>query len=313
MPRRAWILLALLAAIWGASYMFIKVALDDGLSEPFIVFARTLLGAAVLIPLAIKRDALRALRGSIAALTLLVVIQIVVPFLLITAGENHISSSMAGILVSSAPIFTALLAIRLDQAERSRGWALVGVVVGMLGVVLLFGLDLSGDAMAILGGGMVLLASLGYAVGGLTIKRRFGDVQPVGLAAASMALAALITAPFAAISAPTEIAAGSVGALLALGAGGTGIAFFLFYTLIAEVGPARASVVAYVAPGFAVAYGVTLLGESLTLGAIAGLLLILAGSWLGAEGRLPRWLGPFTRLSRSGPSRSSAPAPARAR
>jgi drug/metabolite transporter (DMT)-like permease len=154
---------------------------------------------------------------------------------------------------------------------------------------------------------MILVASAGYALGALYLKRRMQGVQPAAVAAATMGVSALLTLPVALADLPSAAGADSVSALLALGALGTGIAFLVFYTLIKEVGPARASIVAYLAPGFAVGYGVALLDESITAGTIAGLVLILAGSWLGAEGRLPG------RLSRSAPSRSSAPAPARAR
>jgi drug/metabolite transporter (DMT)-like permease len=123
-----------------------------------------------------------------------------------------------------------------------------------------------------------------------------------------MLVAAIVTLPLL-IAAPPDASIGldALGSLIALGVGGTGLAFILFYTLIADVGPRRAAIVSYVAPAFSIAYGVVLLGESLGPGAIAGLVLILAGSWLGAEGRLPG----RPRVSRSGPSRSSAPAPAR--
>ena len=123
-----------------------------------------------------------------------------------------------------------------------------------------------------------------------------------------MLVAAAVTAPLL-VASPPAAAPGfdAIASLVALGVGGTGIAFVLFYTLIAEIGPARAAMVSYVAPAFSIVYGVVLLGESLTIASVAGLGLILAGSWLGAQGRLPGF------LSRSGPSRSSAPAPARAR
>jgi drug/metabolite transporter (DMT)-like permease len=302
-------MMGVLAALWGASYMFIKVALDD-VSEPFIVFSRTLLATAVLAPLAIRSDAFAALRGRWRWVVVVAVVQIAAPFLLITFGENHISSSMAGILVSSAPIFTALIAIRFDHEERSHGWALVGVVTGILGVGLLFGVDLSTEATAVAGGLMVLLASFGYAAGALTMKARLGDAQPVGLAAATMGVSTLLTAPFAAASLPGGAGADTIGSLIVLGAGGTGIAFLLFYTLIADVGPARASIVAYLAPVFSVIYGVALLDEGFSVASAAGLLLILAGSWLGAEARLPSRRG---RLNRTEPSRSTAPAPVRVR
>src|SRR4051794_7812079 len=300
--------MAITAALWGASYMFIKVALDGGLSEGFIICARTLLGAAVLVPLGLRAGALPMLRERKGWTVALALAQVIVPFGLITFGENHVPSSLAGILVASAPLFVALLAIRLDPEERSRGWGLVGVVLGMVGVVLLFGVDLSGDAETIVGGLMIVGAGLCYAIAVLIVKRGFTGVPPVGVAASSMVISALAWLPFALLSLPSHApGADTVLSMLALGAGGTGIAFLFFYNSIAEVGPARASVVAYVAPAFAVVYGVALLGEDLTLGTVGGLILILAGSWLAAQGRLPR------PLSRSAPSRSSAPEPARAR
>jgi drug/metabolite transporter (DMT)-like permease len=286
--RRAWLLMGLLSTTWGASYLFIKVALDGGIEPAFIVFARLVLAALVLVPIALHAGAAAALRGRFVAILVMAIVHVSVPFLLITYGESHIASSLTGILVSAAPIFTVLLAMRFDDEERPRGIALAGVVLGILGVVLLFGVDLSGDATAIAGGLMVLLASFGYAVGGLYLKARLGGVPPVGVAAATMVVSAVLLAPAALLALPSQMPSGkAIGALLALGAGGTGVAFLIFYTLIAMIGPGRASLVAYIAPGFAVVYGVWLLSEPLTAGSVLGLVLILAGSWIAAEGRMP--------------------------
>ena len=301
--------MALLAATWGASYMFIKVGLRD-FSAGFIVCARTALAALVLLPVAIRRDALRDLRGHGWNILVLALLQIVAPFLLITVGEGHIPSALAGILVASAPIFTALIAPLIDQEERARGWALVGVAVGILGVALLFGVDLSGDSKALIGGLMVLVAGLCYGLGGLELKRRMTGPQPAGIAAATMATSALLTLPLALLAPPHSAGLDSIASLLALGALGTGLAFLIFYTLIAEVGPGRASLVAYLAPGFSVGYGVAVLGESITAGTVAGLALILAGSYLGAEGRLPWRRAPAGRDgTASAPGAARQPAP----
>jgi len=283
--------------------MFIKVAIDD-VSPIIVVWVRLVLAALVLLPIAHSRGALAELRPHLPTILLLSVVQVAAPFLLITFGEQHIASALAGILVASAPIFTALLAFRLDREELATGWRLVGIMVGIVGVVLLFGVDLSGDSAALLGGLMVLLASLGYAIGPLQMKRRLQGVQPVGIAAATMTAAALLLTPAVPFAWPSDAPGiDTVASLLVLGAGGTGVAFLIFYTLIAEIGPGRATVVAYIAPGFSVVYGVVLLGESFTAGTAAGLMFILAGSWLAAGGR----------VSRSGLSRSTVPAPARAR
>jgi drug/metabolite transporter (DMT)-like permease len=304
-PRRSLILLVATAALWGASYLFIKVALDE-LPEGTIVFLRVLLGAAVLVPLAAHAGALGATRGRWRWLTVITLVQVVAPFLLIVFGENHVPSALAGILVSSAPIFTALLAARFDHSERLRGWSAVGIVLGIAGVVLLFGADLSGSGDAIGGGLMILLASLCYAIGSLLIKHRAAGIPPVAVAASNMALASLLTLPLLVAAPPSEAPSlEAIGSLLALGAGGTGVAFLWYYLLLAELGPGRASVIAYVAPAFSVVYGALLLDEAVTAGTVGGLALILAGSYLAVAGG--------RRLSRSEPSRSTAPAPVRAR
>jgi drug/metabolite transporter (DMT)-like permease len=303
--RRSWTLLFATAALWGASYLFIKVALKE-LPEGTIVFVRVLLGAAVLVPLAARAGALGATRGRWTWLIVITLVQVVAPFLLIVYGENHVPSALAGILVSSAPIFTALLAMRFDHAERLRGWSFAGIVLGIAGVVLLFGADLSGSGDAIGGGLMILLAALCYASGSLLIKHRATGVPPVAIAASNMAVASLVTLPLVLATPPSDAPSlKAAAALLALGAGGTGVAFLWYYLLIAELGPGRASVLAYVAPAFSVVYGAVLLDEAITLGTVGGLTLILAGSYLAVAGG--------RRLSRSGPSRSTAPEPARAR
>src|SRR3954454_21070830 len=287
--------MAALAALWGASYLFIKIALDD-LSPVALVFVRTALGAVVLIPVALRRGAFRAARAHLGTLAFIAAVQIAGPFLLITAGEQHIASSMAGILVASAPIWTAILAALFVPEERLPPLGLAGVAVGIVGVGLLLVVDLGGGD-ALLGGALILLASLGYAIGALTAKRRLSDVPVVGLVATIMSLSALFLVPFLPFAAPSHAPGlDTIASLVALGAGGTGVAFLIFYVLNADIGPGRASLVAYIAPGFSVVYGVTLLGETFTAAAAAGLALILLGSWLAAGARVRR------RLSRSAPS-----------
>jgi drug/metabolite transporter (DMT)-like permease len=279
-------LLLLLASIWGASYMFIKIGLRD-LSAPMVACVRITLAAAVLVPVAASARALRAVRGRVGTIAIVGAVQVAGPFLLIGLGEQEISSALAGILVATAPIFTAVLAIRFDHEERSEGIRLLGIVIGIAGVVGLFGIDLSGSGSAVLGGLAVVLASLGYAVGGFLVKHRLGHAPPIGVAAWVMVAGTIWLLPAAVITAPSSAPAlGPVAAVAALGVVGTGLAFAIFYTLIGRVGPARSFIVAYLAPGFAVVYGALLLDERITAGIVAGLALILAGSWLAVEGRL---------------------------
>ncbi len=297
MDRRNWTLLLILAAIWGSSYLFINIGLRE-FSPAMVVFIRVALGAAVLVPIAWRRGALAGARPFWALLIVLALVQMVGPFLLIAEGQQQISSSLAGVLVGSVPIFGAILAIFFDQEERSDGLRGVGVLIGIVGVALLFGVDLSGSTALLLGGAAVVTASVGYAAGGLIVKQRLGSVQPIAVAAAVIALSTVLVAPYAIASAPSQAPTiGPVAALLALGLLGTGLAFAIFYELLATVGPSRTFIVTYLAPGFAVAYGAVLLDESIGLATLAGLGLILAGSYLAVQGRLP-WV---RSAARSGP------------
>ena len=287
MDRRAWFWLLTLGAIWGASYMFIEFGLRD-LSPGMVAFLRVALAAAVLLPVAASQGALRGVRPYAGWLALVGLIQVAGPFVLIAAGQEEISSSLAGILVASAPLFTAVLAIWVDQAERSQGLRLVGILAGFGGVALLLGVDLGGSGAELVGGLLVVLASLGYAIGGFLVKLRLAGVKPVGMSALVLSASTVALAPLAIATAPSEMPGfGPLAAVAALGVLGTGAAFVIFYWLISTVGPARAFIVTYIAPASAVVYGATLLSESITVATIGGLALILTGSWLAAEGRIP--------------------------
>jgi drug/metabolite transporter (DMT)-like permease len=300
--RRSWILLLTLSALWGSSYLFIKLALEDDVGPAVIVSVRTALAALVLLPLAAHRDALGGLRANVAPILLLAVVQMGGPLLLIAAGEQHVSSSLTGILVATAPIFTFLLAFAQEGQERASGVSLGGVAIGLGGVALLLGLDSGGGGAALAGGLMIVAASLGYGIGGWVVKRRVRDVQPVAMVGATAAVAALLTAPAALLSLPSQLPGFKASAsLIVLGVLCTGAAFVIFYSLVSSDGPARASLVGYIAPGFSVAYGVTLLSESFTVMTAAGLVAITGGSWLAAEGRWP-W------AARSAPAGGELPA-----
>lgn len=287
MDRRSWTLLIVLGAIWGASFLLIEIGLRD-LAPGLLAWTRIALAAAVLMAFARASGALSGLRQRVPAVMVLAAVQVAGPFLLIAAGQQEITSSLAGILMTTAPIFGAVLAVWVDHEERSSGLRLVGVILGFVGVLVLLGLDLDGSALALLGGLAVVLAGLGYAVGGFIIKHRFGEYQPLGVAAAVMTGSAVWLTPAAIASVPSAApAAGPLLAVVALGVVGTGLAFAIYYELFATVGPARTLIVAYLIPGFAVLYGALLLDEAVTAVTLAGLTLILAGSWLAAEGRMP--------------------------
>lgn len=309
MIRRNWILLLALAALWGASYLFIEIGLDD-LSPAAIVFARTALAALVLLPFAIHSGGMAPLWRRAPGLVVLGAVQVAAPFLLISAGQRHIASSLAGILVAAAPIFTALLAIWVDSSERLSGRGAVGVLVGIVGVGLLLGVDLGHSSEALGGGLMVVLASVGYAIGGFALKRYFTGFQPLALVAGTMSASALLTLPLMLMDVPDSVGLDTIGAMSALGLGGTGLAFVIYYTLNREIGPTRTSLVAYVAPVFAVIYGVWLLDEEFGLTTALGIVLIVGGSWLAA--RAPARAPVEAAAARAGPE-AARPEPEAAR
>ncbi|HVG74782.1 MAG TPA: DMT family transporter [Thermoleophilaceae bacterium] len=315
MSRRSLALLLTLSALWGASYLFIKVALEDVFSAWSIVSIRTMLAALVLLPLAAKLGVLGSLRGRLGPIVVLSLVQVAGPLTLIGLGEEHIASSLTGILVATAPIFTFLLAFALSGEQRDSATALVGVAIGIVGVGMLLGVDAGGESGAIAGGLMVILAAFGYAVAAWYLKRNLSGVEPVATVAGTQVVAALVTLPLGLTHIPDAAPAlDAVASLLALGVLCTGIAFVIFHSLVASDGPSRASLVGYIAPVFSIFYGVALLDESFTAWTAAGLVLILGGSWLAAGGQLPARRrdvaaagephgGPDTPLLEGGPER----------
>ena len=287
MSARAWVAFAAVSTLWGMPYLFIKVAVDDGVPPAFLAWVRVVLGGAVLLALAWRAGTLAGLRGRLRWLAAFAVIEIAIPFPLIAAGEQHISSSLAAILIAAAPLFVAILAPRFDATERVTGARLVGLLIGLAGVVALVGIDVAGHSDELLGAAGVLLSALGYAVGSMLLKRHLADLDPRASMGAALAIAALVLTPVVALAPPDAVPTAEASLSLAvLGLFCTAAAFVYYGALVAEAGAARALVITYVAPVVAVALGVAVLGERLGTGAIAGLLLILAGSWLATDGRL---------------------------
>jgi drug/metabolite transporter (DMT)-like permease len=281
MSRRAWGGFLAVAVLWGIPYLFIRIAVDDGVPPAFLAWARVTLAAVVLLALAWRAGVLPSLRGRLRWVAAYAIAEIAIPFPLIGFGEQRVSSSLAAILIAAVPLIMTVLAIRMDPSERAAGWRLVGLCVGLAGVVALVGIDVAGRTEELVGALAILLAAAGYATGPMLLKRDLGGLDARALMGASLAVAAVVLAPFAAIAPPERApSAGALASIVVLGLLCTALAFVLFANLLTEIGPSRASVITYVAPVVAVALGVAVLDERPGLGAVAGLLLILAGSWL---------------------------------
>ena len=279
-------LLLIVAAIWGASYLFIKVAVDE-IEPTAMMELRLLLAAIVLVPFVVLRlgraRAVAELKATGSGAFVLGFANMALPFTLIAWGEKHIDSGIAAIANASVPIFVALLAVRFRPSERVTGLRLGGVLLGLAGVGVLTGLDPEGGWWAIAGTLAVVAASLSYAVSNLYTPHRFPTTSPLVITAASSVGAALLLLPFALLQLPDELPSWkALGSVAALGFGGTAVALIFFYRMLAIYGSSRAALVTYLLPPFALVYGVVFLDERVTLNAALGLVLILAGVALGS-------------------------------
>ena len=278
MSRRGWLLFIALGVIWGIPYLLIRVAVRD-LSPASLVFLRTAIGAALLLPMVARRGNARALLAHWRPIALFTVVELAIPWLLLSDAERRVTSSLAGLFMASVPLVGAVLARVTGRHEPLGTRRIVGLLVGLAGVVALLGLDLgSGDLGAIV---ELAVVALGYAIGPMIVSRRLADLPTLDVVAASLALCAVGYIPFGVPALPSAMPGWQVvGAVVGLGVACTALAFLLFFRLIAEVGPVRATVITYVNPAIAVAAGIALLGEPFTRGTAAGFVLILAGSYL---------------------------------
>jgi drug/metabolite transporter (DMT)-like permease len=288
MSARAWATFVAVSVIWGIPYLFIKVAVDEGIPPVFLAWVRVVLGGAVLLGLAWRSGALTPVRGRLRWVVAFAGLEIVVPFPLIAAGEQRVDSSLAAIIIAAAPLFVALLALRFDATERVGGRRLAGLVIGLVGVIALVGVDIAGRSGELLGAAALLTAAFGYAAGPMIFKRRLADLDPRASMGGALAVAALVLAPAAAIDPPADAPTmEATVALLVLGLVCTAAGLVLYGMLVADVGAGRALVITYVNPVVAVALGIVFLNESPGAGAAVGLLLILVGSWV-ATSEAPR-------------------------
>lgn len=286
MSRRNLILFILAGFLWGIPYLFIRVAVDsdNGFSPALVVFGRVFIGALILIPISIyDKSFFSAIKGW-KYIAVYALFEMVGPWILIGTAEQKISSGLAGLLVSSVPIFSTLIASAYGDKSVWQPRRLFGIVVGFLGVFLLVGIESftgSSDPISIL---MILAAALGYAFAVIYITRKLPGVSGVAINGIAMAMTAVFYSPALVFLWPDRaVSHNAIYSLIALGVFSTGIAFAVFFTVMAEIGPTRASLVTYMNTAFAVVLGVIILNEPLTVGIIVGLPLVLVGSYLASR------------------------------
>ena len=278
MSRRGWALFIAMCLIWGIPYLLIKVAVSD-ISPVTLVFFRTTFGALLLLPLAAARGSLSSLRPHWRWIVAYTAIEVALPWFLVGDAELRLSSSLTGLLIAATPFVGVILGRLTGTDDRFDARRLFGLVVGFVGVAALVGLNVSAHDLGAVG--EIGLVAVCYAVGPMIVSRRLSGVPSLGVVAVSLVLPAIAFAPLGLTHLPAAIPPPKV--LLAIGLLGvvcTALAFVLFFALIAEVGPVRATVITYVNPAVALALGVTLLGEPFTIGAVVGFALILVGLFL---------------------------------
>ena len=285
--RRGYLpFLLFLSALWGASYLFIKVGVTE-MEPAFMATLRTWFAAAILLAVLVAtlgaRPAVAALRATGRHGIVLGLINAALPFWLIAWGETRIDSGVAAIANSTVPIFVVLLAIRFRPSERATGQRMVGIVIGLVGVGVLVGVHPEGGWWAILGTLAVVLSSVCYASSNLYTQAYFSGTAPIVTATAAITTAAVVVLPFGLLQIPAQTpSAKALGATAALGIFGTAIAYLVLYRMIGSYGAARTSMVTYLMPVFALVYGAAFLDESIRGTAVLGLALILAGVALGS-------------------------------
>jgi len=306
MTARGWFLFSLMGVVWGIPYLMIKVAVD-GVSPSMVVFTRCAVGAALLLPFAIRQGGLtRTVRTHWRPMLAFACIEIMVPWWTLTDAERHLSSSTAGLLIAGVPIVGVAAARLFGDTERLGARRMTGLALGLGGVAVLTVPHLTGgDARSLV---EVLLTVVGYATAPVIAARHLKDVPSLHLTAPCLALAALVYAPAAAATWPAELPSAEVlSALAGLGVICTAIAFVAFLELIKEAGPTRATVITYVNPAIAVAAGAVFLDESLTAGVAVAFALILAGSVLATAKATGTGTG--TATATAGPRRTARPVP----
>jgi drug/metabolite transporter (DMT)-like permease len=276
--RRGLVLFASMCVIWGVPYLLIRVAVRD-ISPAMLVLSRTTLAALLLLPLAAARNQIRPLLPHWLPLLVFAAIEIAIPWVLLGAAEQHISSSLTAMIVAAVPLVAVAIAATTGDRERLSGTRAAGLLLGIVGVSAIVGVNLDGASVTpIVEVGLVAVC---YAVGPAILQRYLAGLPALGVIAVSLAATALAFVPIAAFSWPAEMPSAEVlGSVVGLAFVCTALAFVVFFALIAEIGPVRATVITYVNPAVAAVLGVAILGEEFTVGMGIGFALVLAGSVL---------------------------------
>ncbi len=285
MTRRGLLLFSSMCVIWGIPYFLIRIAVGE-ISPVMLVFARTAIGALILMPIVLARGGLRGIGRKWIPLLVFAVVEVGGPWFCLSSAEQHISSSLAGLLVSCVPLFGILVAPLFRHREGLGPLGFAGLALGLVGVAAIVGLDL--HASNVTAFVEMALVAVGYALGPAVLRRYLTGVPSVSVIGISLAACAVAYAPLAASQWPQAMpGAGVIVSVGVLAVVCTAIAFLLFFRLIEEIGPVRATVITYINPAVAALVGIAILHETFTVGMGVGFVLVLAGSVLATRRRAP--------------------------
>lgn len=283
MSRRGWLLFSLVGLLWGVPYLFMKVAIEE-LSTPMIVFSRLVIGASLLVPLALKAGALKGAVKYWKYIALYAVLEMVIPWTLITNSQRSLSSGVVALLVATVPIWATLFAHHSGDSTAANRTRIFGIAIGLVGISLIVGIESVSDFTNFVALAQILIAAASYAFAVNMITRKAPGTSGIAINGIAMTISAVIFAPFAINTWPSEVPSNeAILSTVGLGVICSGLAFWIFFLLLEEIGPARASLVVYPNTAVAVVLGVLILREEITLALAIGLPLVLAGSYLASR------------------------------
>lgn len=306
MTRRGLVLFAVMSVVWGIPYLFIRVAVAE-VSPSFLVLARTSIAAAILLPIAIARVDLRPILARWRWVVAFAAVEIAIPWVMLGSAEQHISSSLAGLLIAGVPLVGASFALATGGADRFGRTGAIGLLVGLAGVgAIVWGDFGTTDPVSLV---QIAIVIVGYAVGPAILARRLGGLPSIGVMALSLALSAVVYVPIAAVQWPATMPSdNALGSIAILAVVCTAAAFLAFAALIVEVGPVRATVITYVNPAVAAVLGVLVLREALTPTMVIGFVLVILGSTLAT--RRPAIASPVPAAAEPAPAPAASPSAA---
>jgi len=283
MSRKGWILFTLVGLLWGVPYLFMKVAVEE-LSTPMIVFTRLMIGAALLVPLALREGSLKSALKYWRYILLYAVLEMVIPWSLITSSQRNLSSGVVALLVATVPIWATLFAHQTGDSTAAHRVRIFGIIIGLIGITLIVGIESISDFGNIRALLQILVAAASYAWAVNMITRKAPGISGIAINGIAMMISSVIFAPFAIANRPETLPSLEVTlSMLGLGVLCSGIAFWVFFVVLDEIGPARASLVVYPNTAVAVVLGIVILREPITLAILIGLPLVLVGSYFASR------------------------------